>query len=91
MKIQPINIMCKPNKPCFTENKRRQNIDRTATVADLYEMEDRIYLKNKELINQQNRKIGNILMNLTKMIYSNDYYFYDRALDTSKDLSHSDI
>lgn len=41
MRIQPINIMCKPNKPCFT-GQRRENTDRTVTVTDLYEMEDRI-------------------------------------------------
>ena len=41
MRIQPINIMCKPNKPCFAGQKRG-NADRTVTVTDLYEMEDRI-------------------------------------------------
>lgn len=41
MKIQPINMMCKP-KTNFTRNERRPNVDRTITVTDLYEMEDRL-------------------------------------------------
>ena len=41
MRIQPITI-CKP-KPNFTKNDRRTNTDRTATVQDLYELEERIF------------------------------------------------
>lgn len=44
MRIQPITI-CKP-KPNFTKNDRRTNTDRTATVQDLYELEERINYEN---------------------------------------------
>ena len=60
MKIQSIQIMCKPNKPCFSRSERRQNIDRAATVADLYEMEDRINAKNAAIIKKQNEILGNM-------------------------------
>ena len=91
MKIQPVNMLCKPSKPCFTSRERRENTDRAVTVTDLYEMEDRINLQNKELVKQQNEKLGNILKNMIKMLYSNEYFFYERALEASEDLPVTEI
>lgn len=53
MKIQPINLLSKPNRPCFSQQKRRTNVDRAVTVADLYEFEDRIDAKNKAFLKLQ--------------------------------------
>ena len=80
--------------------KRRGNTDRTATVQDLYELEDRINAKNKELIEKQNQIIfkmkdiinynnDNLILNQNKMVgealFNMTKLIYFRPLATSHD------
>jgi len=76
MKIQPITTFCKP-KPSFTHSKRYENTDRTPTLQDLYEMEDR--LNNK--INKQNETLGKALGSITDLIYYSPNMTYQDETD----------
>lgn len=64
--------------------KRRENVDRAATLQDLHEMEDRINEHNEKLIKtlaiqltetnrelsqKQNRMIGTVLSDISKQIF----------------------
>lgn len=70
MKIESINMMCKPNKPSFMQTPKRKSTDRMATVQDLYEMEERIINSNEKLIRKQNEMIGQTLQSMVKHINS---------------------
>lgn len=68
MNIRPISLFNYQNN--FTSVKRRRdNVDRAATVQDLYEMEDRINAKTSALFVKQNRLIGNALDNIARVAY----------------------
>lgn len=85
MKIQSINIMCKP-KPNFTQSERRPNIDRAATVADLYDMEDRINAR----IDKQDEAIAKGLWYITDSVTFN--YSDDDSSQTLKRMKiHSNV
>lgn len=69
MRIRPITI-CKP-KPNFTKNDRRTNTDRTATVQDLYELEERINYENlKTQFNNVKNDLNDIKQNQKEILKS---------------------
>lgn len=63
MRIQKITVN---NFTADNKQNRRTNVDRAATVQDLYEMEDRINLKNAEMLRQQNEQIANLMFSQVK-------------------------
>ncbi len=59
-------------RPVFGNVKRRENTDRAATVADIYEAEDRIKAHQEELIQQQNIQLANVFRSLAGTVYRCD-------------------
>ena len=53
--VLPVNV-----QPAFG-NSKRTNTDRAATVADIYEAEDRIKAHQEKLIKEQNKKLTDTL------------------------------
>ncbi len=84
MNIQPVSIL-KYKKPFFSSKpKHTEDVERVATVKDLQEMEARINAHNEEIIEQQTAMLGNVLYDMVKMAYSNDYYWYNAALNSAQ-------
>ena len=65
---------------------QKKNIDRSATVQDLYEMEDRINAHNEELIKKQNEKLGQVfqaMINLIEHAGAHSEDGYNEAMDNA--------
>ena len=78
MNIQSVS-MAQSN---FTSNNsRRTNTDRTATLQDLYEMEDRITANQEKLIKNQNEMIGKTLQSMSQLIYHDYDEYFDQTMD----------
>lgn len=69
MDIKPISIAnCQNIKFSAKLVAQKKNVDRYATVQDLYEMEDRINAHNEELIKKQNEKLGQVFQSMINHI-----------------------
>lgn len=79
MNIQSVSLA----QSNFTSNNsRRTNADRTATLQDLYEMEDRITANQEKLIKKQNEMIGKTLQSISQLISRGfDDEYFDQAMD----------
>ena len=100
MKLQAISSAYHNNNPIFGDSNknryaRRENVDRTATVQDLYEMEDRIIAKNKELFKKQNRMLGDTILSMMEYMEMRGTYaekdFRINASRQAKNLSANGV
>jgi hypothetical protein len=78
MNIQSVSLA----QSNFTSNNsRRTNTDRVATLQDLYEMEDRITANQEKLIKNQNEMLGKTLQSMSQLIYHDYDEYFDQAMD----------
>ncbi len=67
MNIQPISIA--KNSTGFGVKEKRTNIDRAATVQDLYEVEERLKEHQEKLIKEQSAKLADALYWNNRLIW----------------------
>lgn len=78
MNIQSVSLA----QSNFTSNNsRRTNTDRVATLQDLYDMEDRITANQEKLIKNQNEMIGKTLQSMSQLIYHDYDEYFDQTMD----------
>ena len=78
MNIQSVSLA----QSNFTSNNsRRTNTDRVATLQDLYDMEDRITANQEKLIKNQNEMLGKTLQSMSQLIYHDYDEYFDQAMD----------
>lgn len=78
MNIQSVSL----TQSNFTSNNsRRTNTDRVATLQDLYDMEDRITANQEKLIKNQNEMLGKTLQSMSQLIYHDYDEYFDQAMD----------
>ena len=73
------------------ESYRNENLEKPVTLKDLRDMENRINLKNKELVKMQNKLLGESLSQIMWAIWLNTKGSFDRALESARKLRDSDI
>ena len=68
MRLQQISMMNYNRVPRFTGSPK-EDLNRPATLKDLYDMEDRIKKQNANLFAKQNRLIGDALDHAVRVAY----------------------
>lgn len=82
MNIQPISTVKFPRLQFSSNDERKTDVDRYATVRDLYEIENRIISNQEKLIKNQNEMIGKTLQSMSQLIYHiNDGEYFDKSMD----------
>jgi len=76
MNVQSISLT-QSQKPAFKAAERKSNVDRTPTVQDLYDMEDRLKAHQTDLIAKQNSNIAKALI----YIQTGEQNMYDKKCD----------
>ena len=78
MNIQSVSLA----QSNFTSNNsRKTNTDRVATLQDLYDMEDRITANQEKLIKNQNEMLGKTLQSMSQLIYHDYDEYFEQAMD----------
>ncbi len=90
MNIQPVSQSLNFGTSICTK-QRRDNQDRQVTVADMYEMEDRINQKNEELIRKQNKLLGEAIKALANVDYYGREEYHQKAYIIGSKLENSGI